>query len=1345
MKSFVIGYCLLLGSLQIAHAQSIKLGQLTIEDGLTQGMVHDILQDSFGFMWFATKDGLNRYDGYDFKLYSHTPSDSFSLSGHVVNTLLEDSFGRIWAGTHNQGLNILDRQTDRFYKLGYEAPTNQGLNSNRIFSIEQENDSIFWIGTGSGLCRLTVPPGSTLWENTNQASVNHNVRSYDIEPIPNSSLAKVTTCLSTVADSLFFGIANRLFRLHTDRYERWEEISPLVNAEEINVPFGFKTFIMTSDGYLLMPTDKEVKVYHQGKSWDIDLPDALIGYLSDLAVDEKDQVWGSSAGLFKLYPKRPAGQQLEVVFTTKSDFYTPTVYADRNGIIWIGTNGYGVRKYNPATTRFHSFMEGWSTRQLYADLKGRSWIWRPTSLSILNTETSVYELPPAFPSWVRRATWVINPKPDQFWFHYPIIEDKTALVKVNEQTQAYQSFEYTCKANPTSPMMMDTAANIWLSSSDGQLIIFHSDKEQFEYFPMQSWFPERHENAIITVFHYDEINQWVWAGTQYGLLRLKLTPDGGIAHKLFAFSLDDPNSINEDYILSICKRPMDTDLLWIGTKGGGINRFDTEREQFEAITTEEGLPNNVAYGILPDEEGFLWITTNRGLCKFHPEQKTFKNYSVEDGLQSNEFNTYSHDRAKDGRLLIGGVNGLHIFHPDEITQSSQPPTICLTGLNINNEHWQDVIQNDTSQALELVQSIQLEHDQDQLFFQFSVLDYAAPDNNRYRYQMIGLDDAPVEAGTRREVAYTNLIPGDYTFKVWGANNEDIWSPTAATLHVSISSPWWATNWAYLIYFLIIATILYAGYRFQITRDRLKTQLAYEQKEAERLAALDQMKSNFFSNITHEFRTPLTLILEPARRLSEQLKSKNQEKWAQLIVSNSERMLNLVNQLLDINRLEEGLMSMHLEKVDLNQLLEGILKDYEAAAHDKQIKLELRLQDQPLLRSVETDIEKVRKIVHNLLSNALKFTPPGGHISLSAGAGEKGDEAVVKVKDDGPGIAQKHQHRVFDRFYQVDDSNTRSSEGTGIGLALCQELSRKLGGSIHLESQLGSGAQFILRLPLVANNVQAKPSSPVKASTFHPKPETGTKAENKGLNILVVEDNEDLRRFLESILESAFNLETARDGIEGLQQATASLPDLIITDVMMPRMDGFEMMEKLKSDIRTSHIPVIMLTAKSALDSRLTGLKIGADAYLSKPFYSEELLAQIDNLLAQRERLQAHFLGTALNGSASPASEREHEFLQRVHTVIEDNLQDEQFAVEQLSQALLLSRSQLHRKLKALTGLPASAFLRNYRLQKAHALLQQPGASVADISFRVGFSSPQYFSTKFKETYGYSPSEAHEKG
>lgn len=764
MKSLTVTIFLLLASLTTKYAQTVKLDELTIEDGLTQGMIHDILQDSLGFMWFATKDGLNRYDGYDFKLYSHFPADSFSLSGHVVNVLFEDSFGRIWVGTHNNGLNVFDRTKERFYKLDYEEAPGRGLNSNRIFSIEQENDSIFWVGTGRGLCRLVVPEGEALWEGLESVQLSSKIESYPIEPIPNPNLSSVATCLSTVSDTLYFAISNRLFRLDRNNYQEWEEMSDEVRALSIEIPFGFRNMEMTSDGYLIMPTNQEIKIYREGKSWDIPLPEELQGFLPDITIDKSGTVWGVSAGLYKIHPERGREAQLEILFTTKNAYFTPTVYIDRTGVVWLGTNGYGIRKYNPSNTRFNHLLPGTSTRQLYTDLKGRCWVWVSVSLRVLNPDNGNYELPAAFPSWIEKATWVLNPEPDIFWFHYPIIEKQTALVKINERTGEVQFYPYTCKPNPNSPLLIDRAGNIWFSSRDGQLAIFQPDTETFHYYAMSDWFDERQENATITVFHYEDASDVVWAGTQYGLLRLQRTSTDGFDHRVYDFDINNPQSISENYVLSIGERPGETNKLWIGTKGGGLNQFDTQTGAFKTITTKDGLPNNVAYGLLPDQEGYLWITTNRGLSKYHPELGTFKNYTSADGLQSNEFNTSSYHRARDGRFLIGGVNGVHVFHPKAVKLRSLPPKVYLTGLNVNNIPWWEAIEDANAfKPIELIDHIQLRHHQDQLFFQFAALDFAASQNNRYRYQMVGLDNAPVDAKTRREVAYANLTPGQYTF------------------------------------------------------------------------------------------------------------------------------------------------------------------------------------------------------------------------------------------------------------------------------------------------------------------------------------------------------------------------------------------------------------------------------------------------------------------------------------------------------------------------------------------------------------------------------------------------------
>lgn len=1323
----------------VAHAQPpVKLSYLTIEDGLSQGMVQNILQTQDGFIWLATKDGLNRYDGYDFKVYSHQPLDSFSISGHVINVLFEDNQGRLWVGTQNNGLNIFDSSKQRFGRLKYEGPNGKGLSSNRVFDIKQQNDSVFWVGTEGGLTRLTVPPADELWAAPAAANLSQRISSEKVTLSPDEELP-VSTLLLLEGDTLIVGASHRVFQRAFSSNQSFEDITQRIGTKPAEGPFAFRSLISTEQGHLLLPAQDSIICYYKGESWPLRLPDEVKGYVPMLFKDNQGQVWGAASGLFRIYPERSAEQAIELIFSSLPR-NTPCLYIDRGGVVWLGTNGYGIIKYNPAARRFGHLLPGKSARQVYVDLKGRHWAWLSPHLSIFDPQTGGISKLSGLREDLLRSRWVINDAEGSYWLHYPIVEKQAALVHFDERKGQSTAYPYNCDAYPDSPMMRDRHNNYWLGSGDGQLLVFNQEQKSFEYYSMTNWFSTPRREAFIVSFYYDERRDIVWAGTQYGLLRLKWTAQGGIRYKVFQNNPQASRSLSENHILSICADPQDDHRLWVGTKGGGLNHFDTRNGQCRTYRTEDGLPNDVIYGLLPDEQGRIWISTNRGLSCFTPSQAHFRNYSATDGLQSDEFNTTSYFRAADGKLIFGGVNGINSFYPADVDQESLPPKVKLTALSINNKAIDFKISPLLDRPLEHARRISLTHEQNLLHFRFAALDYAVPKNNRYRYQMQGLDPEPVEAGNRREVTYANLAPGQYTFRVWGANSDGVWSTAPAELEINIAPPWWASIWAYLAYFLLGGSLLYLLYRFQVKRAKLHNQLAYEQRESERLAELDRIKSDFFSNITHEFRTPLTLILEPARRLLPLQKGDEPRSWAKLIINNGERMLQLVNQLLDVNRLEERKLPVAYELGKLEVMLEELMPAFRLMAQEQGVQLGLDCEGLASDQALAFDHDKLRKIISNLLANAIKFTPIGGQVSIWAGSAEHDPEWIkLAVTDTGIGIPPEQTQRIFDRFYQVKDGRSKASGGTGIGLSLCKELTELMGGQISVASELDKGSCFTVLLPAHAHlAVPAPPLQPMPQEAPGP-------AEGQGLRLLIVEDHVELRAFIQSILAPHYELLTAEDGLQGLQIATAEVPDLILSDIMMPNLDGLSLTEQLKAHPLTSHIPIVLLTAKSGLQDRIKGLTFGADAYLGKPFHAEELLAQIQNLIEQRQRLQAAFQAGANAPRATAQKENplppsELAFLQQVEAVIEERLDDEALSVEQLSQNLYLSRSQLHRKLKALTGQSATAFIREYRLSRAFEMLQSKRGNVTEISLSIGFSSPQYFATRFKEKYGFPPSQ-----
>jgi signal transduction histidine kinase/DNA-binding response OmpR family regulator len=773
--------------------------------------------------------------------------------------------------------------------------------------------------------------------------------------------------------------------------------------------------------------------------------------------------------------------------------------------------------------------------------------------------------------------------------------------------------------------------------------------------------------------------------------------------------------------------------------------------------------------MLPDASGHLWCSTNRGIFRLtmHDEAVAdVKVFTQADGLQNNEFNTQAFFKTSDGMMLFGGVDGFNRFSPELLELNKHKPPVHIVGLEINHQParfspFDGILPN----APEYLREITLGPDQNNLSFEFAALDFTDPAKNHYQYQLLPLEKDWVKADDKHFAHYTHLAPGTYIFRVKASNNDGAWNDNVVEMKVIVLPPWWKTPLAIFLYFVLALFIGWLVYREHIRSIRLKAQVAFEQRERERIRALEQMKTNFFSNVAHEFRTPLTLIIEPLRQI---LKKPDEPDWLPKIgmaARNSQKLLHLVNELLDLAKLESGAMKPEYRTGMLGDILRPVVESFTAIAESRDIDLQLILQTDV---KGHFDSDKLEKICFNLLSNALKFTPAGGQVRVIAEAvvsemDSRNNTLRLTVQDNGKGISAAELPHVFERFYQAQEISETGQTGTGIGLALCRELAELMEGRISVESEPGKGASFRVELPLrqhpqdpeTSHVKNTGPSAPAPAlleirneAAFQPHPA------GRPL-LLLAEDNEELRAFLYQTLSETCEVIEAPDGKKAIELARQRVPDIVVSDIFMPHVDGIELLDLLKKDVVTSHIPVLLLTSKTALENRLEGLQHGADAYLGKPFQTEELLAWINNLLQTRRRLQERFarppstdhrpghpeMAEAEEPSAAAAlSALDRRFLEKLHQIAEQEIENEHFSVEELARQMTMSRSQLHRKMAAITGLSAGEFLRNFRLDRAMELLRDKAGNVSEISWRVGFSNSKYFSTSFKERFGVSPSE-----
>lgn len=978
-------------------------------------------------------------------------------------------------------------------------------------------------------------------------------------------------------------------------------------------------------------------------------------------------------------------------------------------------------------------------------------------------------------------TIVLQTKDGERWLYWSGTKKLLRYTADMKLAATYNEPVNTTSTEHLQPLIQDSKGRIWVCGANGTLARIAPGSGGRRSGGLSKFAVNMAQytgTAALTQTNafYEDGQGIFWLATEHGFARLEFadnTSPPGV--KWFKNIPGNPHSLSYNYVSCFMDDPADPGYLWVCTKGGGLNRMEKSTGKFIHYSTKQGLPNDVVYGVLADKAGNIWGSTNKGLfCMMAAKKKNsgppdrrppdrrspvFRVFSTSDGLQADEFNTNAFCRLADGKLVFGGVNGINIFNPEEILAGSFSPNTFITAIQIGNK---TVAPGDETgvlkETIEQTNGITLSYLQDVLTLEFSSLDFTAPGQNKYRYQLAGIDKDWIESGNRRSATYLHLPSGRYVFKVQGSNSQGIWSDHITELKINVLPPWWRTWWAYVLYALLIGLAIRWYLSFKVNKTKLQSQLNFEQLEAKRVKELDTVKTQLYTNITHEFRTPLTVILGMARQVIEK-PGEQFEARMDMIVRNGRGLLNLVNEMLDLSRLETGKMPLRLSHGDVIHFLRYLVESFHSLAESQQKQLHF-LTDLDIL-TIEYDQEKLKQVISNLLSNAIKFTDRKGNIYISVAENSRsGDSStlVIKVKDTGIGIPENQLQYVFDRFYQLDNSHTRKMGGTGIGLALTKELVKLMEGEITVKSPPSgalSGSEFTVSLPVkkvtaigenVQDNFEKQFRSPVTTEQYFEIPEIAAEENASGPLILLVEDNADVVAYTASCLPE-YRLAVGRDGLEGFNMATGMIPDLIITDIMMPFIDGFELVNKLRGHESTSHIPVIMLTAKADIRSKIEGLQQGADAYLEKPFNKDELLVRIKKLLEMRNNLRQYYLKKAgvPGGTESVVmpdrivgNATEDRFVKKVREIVEENLADTGFTVEKLSSLVFMSHSQLYRKLDALTGCSPNRFIRMLRLSRAKELLKDPGNSIASVAMDCGFDDPGYFARVFKQEYKVTP-------
>ncbi|HWK05157.1 MAG TPA: two-component regulator propeller domain-containing protein [Puia sp.] len=1356
-----------------------KFSQLTTADGLSQSAVNCILKDKLGFMWFGTRDGLNKYDGHTFTVYRNNPKNSRSIPDNQIKCLFEDQQSNLWIGTLGGGLCIYNRNQDAFIRLEDmgihpDFPINPA-----ILSICEDHESRLWVGTFHEL--LLIDP--------NKKTIRH----FQPDPHDPASLSNPTiqAIFEDASHNLWIGTSKGLdlwnpkdstFRhfWHDDKDPR-SLSSNLVKA--ITEDRHGRLWIGTDGGGLNVFDRKQgaFTCYKKDPTQKNSLSSNLI---TTLCRTDGNKIWVGSedaldllnvdSGTFLSYKKTLIGQG------SLNNNSILSLQEDNNGILWVGTSAGGINKYDRNLFSFDCYRNTSDPFSLSADMitsfaeDQQGDIWIGTDGGGLNRwERNNNRFFHYYPSPGNKnalggsaiLSLLISRKKDYLW----IGTYGNGLNRLDLKTGRFQHYLSGTGPHDLSnasiyALLEDPQGNIWMGTNGGGVNVLHP--------PDGSITKHRHtddqdslSNDFIRSMHQDRQGK-IWIGTYSGGISV-YDPVSG------KFALYDKvnNNLSNQVVFSLCEDAKGN--IWAGTMGGGLDWFDPKTHRFVTFNEENGLNNNIVNSIVEDAKGYLWLSTNKGISRFNPLNRTFRNYGVYNGLQDLEFIVGSGYRTANGRIFFGGVNGFNVFDPGAVRDNKIPPVSRLTGFLLFNKPVGIGEKNSPlKENIEDAKEITLTYDQSDFTIEYAALSYTVPSENKYAYQLEGFDKNWNYAGSERKATYTNLVPGRYLFKVRAANNDGIWNPKETTLTIIITPPFWKTWWAYGLYMLLIALILYIIYKDIADKEKLKGQVRFERLTADKMQELNRIKLNFFTNVSHELRTPLSLIMDPLRKIiREELPPEQVKKYSGLMYNNASRLMKLINQMLDLRKLEAGHAKLAARPANIVTATKNIATLFNIHAVERNIHYSITASTDNL--PVWIDQDKFEKIIFNLISNAFKYTPDNGSISIlislanadsASGAQASPGYVTIHVRDTGVGIPAHLKDKVFEIFYQVEETSRFEHGSTGIGLALTKELVELHKGRIEVESELGRGSDFIIYLPLGHQHLTQSEQSAITEPDIAPDPadpssqdpEIIRPADEPELHlestplILLVEDNKDLREYLKEELGQFYKVDYAPNGSIGYEKAVTLIPDLIISDIMMPEITGLQLCEKIKTDERTSHIPVILLTAKQAEAHQIEGYSAGADAYIPKPFNTELVLARIRNLLASRKKLRELYGkepvsddqgGLAGHAPSSPDLEMnplDKEFIDKAIRIVKDNLADITFDIDILSAKLKVSRRQLYRKLKALTDQTAHDFVTTIRLKKAAELLVTGEYSIAEVAYKVGFSEPANFSRSFTRQFGKSP-------
>lgn len=1323
--------------------------------GRSLGKIRNITQDPYGYMWFSGEEEkcIYRYDGRNVTVFRKDNFDPNTMGGVDVNVVYADVSGIIWVGFAGSGLDKFNPASKIFTHYRHDEANKRSLASDNVQAILNDSQGRIWVGTDRGLDRFDAATG----EFTHYQNDPNDIHSLSNDFVINiyedrqGFIWVATAGYPWIVPDPEQGGLNRLDANGTFtqfKHDPNDEHSLISNKVLAIYEDSRGTFWIGTNGNGLHTLDRKTGRFER-HLYDPDQPQKLsrpplkpdpfckaFDLITFITEDHAGAIWIGSmcSGLIRYDPVNGATTWYE-----ESNGYPHSTswngFVSRDGALWIATQESDLYRVNPIRKVFKTKKLDSPITRFLENEDGTLWAASESGLLRLDNDGTILE---KFPIRQSNGNMLEVVDIHRNIDHVLLLGTNDGVIVFDIRTEEYKPLDLGFDGGRTIKILQDQSHPDWkwITTMEGGLIKYNSSRGVIKRYTHNKNSP-----ATIASDHIiqlvDDAN-YLWIGTRYGVSRLNKRTD----------SLTNYLNLKCTFLFIDSRN-----TLWAGSENG-LFRYNASANQFMLTEYHSVIATDRTYGIIEDNQLNLWITTPSSIVRIDSSREVVSQFGTQNRIKQGSILPAAIYKTAKGSILVGNQIGYYIVDPAEFNDAEKSPAVIFTEFLIHVSDRSINLKNILETPVNEVAPVNLSHDQNTFSIGLMLPDYRDPEGNHFQARLLRHDDSWRDLASANSSNYFAVPPGNYIYQVRGYTTSG--SVIEKSISIVITPPWWNTWWAYSTYALIFILLLVGGRRMIVRQELLKTKLKIEHLNFEKAKEVDRVKTSFFTNISHEFRTPLTLIKGPVQELLEKYSNDPRTKdKLKLIQRNSDLLLKLINQLLDLARVEAGRLMLEKSEGDVYTFIRAIANSFESFALQKGISLSVEV---PVVSKVIAyDKDKVETIIVNLINNAIKFTPSGGSVHLRARVDEF--ELRLSVRDTGIGISKNDHAKIFERFKQVSEAH--KEVGTGIGLSLVRELVMFMGGTIDVISEQGEGSEFTLSIPVKAaienspemteltweavTSVDPTAQSLLTDTDKSGDNQNGHQTDHGRPQILVVEDNMDVRKFIIDCLGPEFTYIEAQNGIAGLEKAQVEIPDLIVSDVMMPEMDGMQMTQKIKADIRTSHIPLIMLTARSTEDSKLQGLNTGADDYLVKPFNKAELLFKVRNSIYKQQKLRERVRAELM--SSSPRIEvvsQDERFLKNVKDKILERMNDEQLSVESLGEDIGLSRSQLLRKVTALTGMSVNELIRKLRLHRAAQLIAQEWGPVSQVAYEVGFSNLSYFSKMFKEEFGVSPSEYKEK-